>query len=162
MKYELLKYLLLLTLSGCSTFNGMRSSIVNNYEAGRKLSSARQEIENGKTASAINLFEEIVNSSSVTGVTDEALFRLSLLKLGHEDKEFTSSSLRYLERLRSDYPASSWTQQSRPLYDFLKGTSEIKRHNRNLKLLNISLTRDNKDLRQSIDRLKSLDMKLER
>lgn len=155
-------YLLLFILPGCSTIEEMGSSVANRYEASQKLSAARLELEQGKAAAASAIFEEIIAKPDVMGVTDEALFRLSLLKLPYDEKDLTSHSIRYLERLRINFPESSWTMQSKPLYDFLKVTTEIRKQNRNLKLHNISLNRDNKELRQSIDRLNSLDMKLER
>ncbi|NVN98505.1 MAG: hypothetical protein HXX17_04205 [Geobacteraceae bacterium] len=149
-------------LLGCSTFNGPTSSIISRYEANRKLSSAIQEVERGRYSAAIAIFEEIIAEPGINGVTDEALFRVSLLKLLYEEKDGGVSSLRYLEMLRSYFPESSWTQQSKTLYEFVKGAVEAKKQNRNLKIHNLSLTKDNKDLHQSIDRLKSLDMKLER
>ena len=53
-------------------------------------------------------------------------------------------------------------QQSRPLLDFLNAAADMKKQNRNLKKLNSSLTKDNKELHQNIERLKKLDMQLER
>lgn len=149
-------------LLGCSTFKGMQSSVTNRYEANRKLSSAMHEMERGRYSAAIAIFEEIIAEPGINGITDEAMFRVSLLKLLYDEKEGTTSSLRYLELLRSYFPESIWTQQSKPLYEFVKGAVEVRRQNRNLKIHNLSLTRDNKELHQSIERLKSLDMKLER
>lgn len=120
------------------------------------------EMERGRYPAAIAIFEEIIAEPGVNGITDEAMFRVSLLKLLYDEKDGTSSSLRYLELLRSYFPESIWTQQSKPLYEFVKGAVEVRKQNRNLKIHNLSLTRDNKELHQSIDRLKSLDMKLER
>lgn len=151
-----------LGLLGCSTFKGMQPSVMDRYEANRKLSSAMQEMERGRFPAAIAIFEEIIVAPEIKGVTDEAIFRLSLLKLLYDEKEGTSSSLRYLELLRSNFPESTWTQQSKPLYEFVKGAVEVRKQNRSLKIHNLSLTRDNKELHQSINRLKSLDMKLER
>jgi outer membrane protein assembly factor BamD (BamD/ComL family) len=154
--------LMILSLAGCATFKDMQSSLAGSYEANRKLSSARQALEQGKSATAISILEGIVTEPAVKGVTDEALFRLSVLKLDYEDKDGTLPSLRHLERLRYEYPESSWVQYAKPLIELLKGASEIKKQNRNLKILNISLTKDNKEMRQSIERLKNLDMQLER
>jgi len=154
--------LMILSLIGCSTLNEIQSSLVNKYSAPLKLSAALQAIEQGKSAAAISILEEIITEPGVNGVTDEALFRLSLLKLPHENDDGTRPSVRYLERLQHYYPDSDWTQQSKPLLEFLKEYTAVKRQNRNLRILNISLTKDNNDMHQSLERLKNLDMQLER
>lgn len=154
--------LMVLGLTGCSTFKEIQSSLAKNYEANQQLSSALQALEQGKSAVAASILETIINEPPINGVTDEALFRLSLLKLPYEDRDGTLPSLRHLERLRYEYPGSSWAQQAKPLIEFLNGVTDIKRQNRNLKILNISLTKDNKEMRQNIEKLKNLDMQLER
>lgn len=162
MKRITLLTLLILSLIGCSTFKEMQSSLVNNYSASQKLSSALQALDQGKSAAAISILEGIITEPGVNGVTDEALFRLSVLKLSYEDNDGTLPSVRYLERLRYVYPGSSWAQQAKPLLELLKGVAEIKKQNRNLKILNISLTKDNKEMHQNIEKLKNLDIQLER
>ena len=114
--------------------------------------------------------ESIAGAPGVDGVTDEALFRLSLLSL--QEKEPPTTSLQLLERLKKEYPRSPWTRQSRQLRDYLTWSDELRKQNRNLRLLNMSLSKDNKDLQgvskenrelhQSIERLKNLDIELER
>lgn len=154
--------LLILSLSGCSTFKEMQSSLANRYEAGRQLSAALLALDQGKSAVAVSILEEIITEPPVKGVTDEALFRLSLLKLTYEDKDGTLPSLRHLERLRYEYPGSSWAQQAKPLIELINGVADLRKQNRNLKILNISLSKDNKEMHQNIERLKNLDMQLER
>jgi len=162
MKHLILVTLLLFSLAGCTTFKQMQSTVVNRYDASQKLSSALSELEQGRAAAATTILEALVAEPGVKGVTDEALFRLSLLNLLHEEKDGSMSSIHYLERLRREYRKSNWTQQAKPLHDYLTGIAEIKKQNRNLKILNISLTKDNKELLQSIERLKNLDIELER
>ena len=154
--------LMILSLTGCSTLKEMQSSFENRYEANLKLSSALQALEQGKSAAAISILEKLITEPGVNGVTDEALFRLSVLKLSYEDDDGTIPSVRYLEQLQRDYRNSNWAQQAKPLLEFLKEFTALKKQNRNLKILNISLTKDNKDMHQSIERLKNLDMQLER
>ena len=115
----------------------------------------------GRAAAAVTILEALVTEPGVKGVTDEALFRLSLLKLSHEEKDGSLTAIRYLERLRTEYRDSVWTQQAKPLLDFLTGVADMKKQNRNLKNSNTSLSRDNKELRLSIERLKELDLQLE-
>ena len=69
-----------------------------------------------------------------------------------------------LERLKADFPRSIWTQQSAPLIAYLAGVKTLRdrqREVKTLKELNLSLSRDNREMRQSIERLKSLDLELE-
>jgi hypothetical protein len=162
MKRLLLLSLLLLFPAGCTTFKEMQSSAVHRYDARRKLSSALKDLEQGRAAAASFTLEEIVAEPGIKGITDEALFRLSLLKLHDEEKDGVSPAVRYLERLRHEYADSVWMLQSRPLLDFLNAAADVKKQNRNLKNLNNSLTKDNKELHQNIDRLKKLDLQLER
>ena len=169
----------LLCLSGCATWKEMQTSVVHRYDAGRKLSAAVGEIDHGRPGAAITILEGLVSEPGIKGVTDEALFRLSLLKLNYEEKDGSLPSIQYLDRLRRDYRGSIWAQQAQPLLEFLNGVGELKKQNRNLKILNLSLSRDNKELsglrstnqsltkenkelHQSIERLKNLDIQLER
>ena len=162
MKRSILLTLMILSLIGCSTLKEVQSTLVNSYAAQQKLSAALQAMEQGRSAEAITILEGIISSPGVNGVTDEALFHLSLLKLTYEDDDGTLPSVRYLERLRRDYRDSNWARQAKPLLEFLKEFTAVKRQNRNLKILNMSLTKDNKDMHQNIERLKNLDMQLER
>ena len=162
MKNFILLCLLLFSLSGCTTFKEMRTTVVNRYDVSMKLSAALNELEQGRTTAAATILEALVAEPGVKGVTDEALFRLSLLKLHNEDKDGAMPSIHYLERLRRDYRDSIWTQQSKPLLDLLHGIADIKKQNRNLKTVNSSLTKDNKELLLNIERLKNLDIQLER
>jgi len=161
MKCLLLLPLLLLFLAGCTTFKEMQSTAAHRDDARRKLSSALKDLEQGRIPAASFTLEEIVAKPGIKGVTDEALFRLSLLKLHVEEKDGVPPAIRYLERLRHEYADSVWTLQSRPLLDFLTAAADVKKQNRNLKNLNSSLTKDNKELHQNIERLKKLDLQLE-
>ncbi len=162
MRHFILLFLLLSSLAGCSTLKGLPSGVLHRYDAGRKLSSALQEEEQGRSTAAIAILEELIAEPGIKGVTDEALFRLSVLKLHSEEKDGSLPAIRYLERLRHDYRDSVWSQQAKPLLDSLYAVADLKKQTRNLKNINGSLARDNKELRQSIERLKSLDMQLER
>jgi hypothetical protein len=162
MKQLLFLSLLLLSLAGCTAFKEMQTTVVNRYDVSTKLSAAVKELEQGRTTVAATILEALVAEPGVKGVTDEALFRLSLLRLPHEEKDGSMPSILYLERLRRDYRDSVWTQQSKPLLDLLHGIADIKKQNRSLKSLNSSLTKDNKELLQNIERLKNLDIQLER
>jgi hypothetical protein len=98
-------------------------------------------------------------------VTDEALFRLSVLYLRDEGNKGTVRALELLERLKNEFPRSLWARQAAPLSVHLAGVKTLhdRRHEVNtLKELNLSLSRDNREMHQTIERLKSLDLELER
>jgi hypothetical protein len=159
---RLLLLTLLLSLPGCTTLRGMQPKAEQRHDAGRKLTAALKELEQGRATAAVIMLEEVVAEPGVKGVTDEALFRMSVLRLHSEDKDGVSPASRYLERLRKEYPDSVWTQQARPLLDYLHAAADIKKQNRNLKATNNTLSKENKELHQSIERLKNLDLQLER
>lgn len=160
--------LLLVGLAGCSTLKGTTSTVpdrtgnsskLSRSEASQKLSSALRELEQGRQTAAMTMLEEIVAGSSVRGVTDEALFRLGVLKLLNGEKDGSVSAIRYLERLRREYGDSVWAMQAKPLLAYLY---EINTQNRNLKAHNSSLSKENKELHNSLKRLKSLEVQMER
>ena len=67
--------------------------------------------------------------------------------------------------LRIDFPKSIWSHQAAPLDAYLAGIKALRdrqREVKTLKELNLSLSRDNREMRQSIERLKSLDLELEK
>ncbi|MCM0083111.1 hypothetical protein L4X63_16100 [Geomonas sp. Red32] len=143
-------------LTGCATLpHGSHDK-----GAGKEMPAALQELAKGRQDAAVVLLEKVVAEPGSKGVTDEALFRLSVLSLGHGEKSRVTS-IRYLERLRREYPDSKWTQQARPLLDYLKSVGDLVRQNQNLKSHNISLSKENKELHRSINRLKNLDLQTE-
>ena len=168
--------ILALVLSGCARMT-KPDSIFYSYGQQKKLSRAVTLMTEGKSSAAADLLSTICSEKGVAGVTDEALFRLSLLKLGstHDMKDMPQA--RYgLERLRKEYPDSVWVPLALPLREFLTSTDEVRsqerklkelnlslsKENRDLKELNLSLSKENRDLRQSIEKLKNLEIELGR
>lgn len=166
-------------LGGCAVFRASDDGIFYRRSQEKKLTTAVQQLENGNLRDATALLTEICDAKGVPGVTDEALFRLSILALRPGvEKDNNQRTLERLERLLREYPSSSWTRLAWPLMEHLDTDEELRRQNvslkgvnqtlsreikdlQNLKNLNQSLIRDNKELRQSIERLKSLDLELE-
>ncbi|MDD2900518.1 MAG: tetratricopeptide repeat protein, partial [Desulfuromonadaceae bacterium] len=105
----------------------------------------------------------VVDDSREDGVTDEALFRLAILKINDGDVGGGKSSLDLLDRLRSSYPKSVWTKQAAPLHAYFhSGKNRVREKELNyLREKNLSLSKDVRDLRSVIDRLKALDLELE-
>lgn len=129
----------------------------------RSLDEALEQLRTGKEQQARILLEKVVEGPSA-GVTDEALFRLALLSLREDGVKGLQRSQALLERLADRYPASLWTKQSAPLLSHLTEARILRNRQRELKSLrqqNLSLSRDNREMRQSLEQLKQLDLELE-
>jgi len=138
-------------------------SVVREQE--RRFAGALEFLRAGKEQEARDLLEQVVEGPQRIGITDEALFRLSLLYLRDDTGKGAVRVQESLERLRTDFPRSIWWQQAAPLDAYLTGIRTLRdrqREVRTLKELNLSLSRDNREMRQSIERLKSLDLELEK
>jgi len=133
-------------------------------EQERRFAGALQYLMQGKEREAQRLLEQVIAGQTLSGVTDEALFRLALLHLRDEGGKGDTHAHALLVRLRKEYPRSIWTRQAAPLIAYLAGVGTLRDNQHELKTLrerNQSLTRENKDLHQSLERLKSLDLELE-
>ena len=164
-------------LCGC-TFSGWKASMVSlTSVAGapadvsavrdqeRRFAGALEFLRMGREPEARDLLEQVVSGPPRSGVTDEALFRLSLLYLRDDNGKGTVRTQELLDRLTEEFPGSIWTYQGAPLASYLTGIRMMRdrqREVRTLKELNLSLSRDNREMRQSIERLKSLDLELEK
>lgn len=142
--------LALLSAGGCANF-GMGSG----GERDRYFAEGMQSLQRGKERQAREFLERAIAVPTGGGLTDEALFRLALLHLRDGEGRGEARSLALLERLKKEYPRSSWTYQSAPLTAYL--VSDEKEREKN-----ILLNRENRELRQSIDRLKNLDLEMEK
>ena len=133
------------------------------------LSLARDMILTGNDDAARDLLQKIAAERSVPGVTDEVLFRQGLLALKYENEAGGYPKTRQiLERLINDYPGSVWAVQAIPLNDLLVGRwmSEVslgktRRQVKALKDSNLSITKENKEMRLNIEKLKTLEQELE-
>ncbi len=175
MKFERRAIVLLVVLActgGCGTIETRLVNIFENKpgrtaktpDREQDFATALEYLRRGNEQQARAALERVVEAPPLGGVTDEALFRLALLHLDDESGRDTSRARSLLERLKSDYPKSLWTRQSAPLAAYLASAGNLRdrdREIRSLRQLNLTLTHDNKELRQSIDRLKSLDIELE-
>ncbi len=161
---------ILLLAGGCSHRPKGPTEIAAIAEQERQFSGALQYLRSGKEQKARDLLEMVCAAQSLPGVTDEALFRLALLELRDESAKGIARSLELLGRLKDEYPRSIWTHQAAPLASLLATVKTLNDSQRELKYqrelktlreLNLTLSRDNRELRQTIERLKSLDMELE-
>lgn len=135
------------------------------HEQERRFAGALVFLRAGNEPEARDLLEQVIAGPPRRGVTDEALFRLSLLYLRDDVDKGTERSQELLERLSLEYPTSIWAHQGAPLAAYLIGVRTLRdkrREIRTLKELNLSLSRDNREMRQSIERLKILDLELDK
>lgn len=131
----------------------------------RRFAGALVFLRVGEEQEARDLLELVIAGPPRSGITDEALFRLSLLYLRDDGGKGTVRTLELLEQLIAEYPRSIWAHQGSPLAAYLTGVRNLRdrqREVKTLKELNLSLSRDNREMRQSIERLKSLDLELEK
>lgn len=132
-------------------------------DAKEKLNNAVTLQTQGQTVQATKAMESVIAAKPVTGITDEALFRLAMLYLNEgSNKNGYSNAHSLLERLKREFPASAWTKLSAPLLELLTSHEELLRQYRSIKSQNQTIQRENKELHHSIDRLKKLDIELER
>jgi len=153
--------LLAIFICGCASLGVRKTRSVPHQET--VLAGAVAMLKGGNEREARILLEQAILSTPARGVMDEALFRLALLYLRDEGKG-SAKAQRLLEQLNREYPNSLWTRQSTPLLVHLTEIRHLRENVRELKSLreqNYSLSRDNKELRQTLERLKSLDLELE-
>lgn len=156
--------LLCLMISGCASLERSTPRFVKSPEE-RNLEAGLKELRSGNEQSAHNFLEKTVEGVPKAGVTDEALFRLALLSLEENGNKGLMRALALLERLADKYPDSIWTSQSAQLLSHLSEVKALRNRLRELKTLkeiNLSLNRDNKEMRQSLEQLKQLDLELEK
>lgn len=175
MKREQFSIVLLLAVAvlsgGCGAFVGKDAPAVNGLpavkdvsEVERRFSAALQFMRTGNESASREQLERIVDEAPLPGVTDEALFRLAVFNLGDENGKGETRARKLLDRLVTEFPASGWSQQAAPLLEHIRETAGLRARLRELKSLrdqNLSLSKDNKGLRQSLEHLKNLDLELE-
>jgi hypothetical protein len=166
MKNVTASMLLAILVAGCAS--SPRSAGVSYRQAqGRRLAAAVALLEKGEPGEAGNLLASVCAEPGVPGVTDEALFRLALLRLKTETED--EAARQTVERLQKEYPTSPWSRQAAPLLELLASQRELLRANSNLKSQNLSLsqekaelTRERDELRARLEKLKNLDLELEK
>ncbi len=147
-----------LMTAGCAGLTGGMSRYFALSQQGRDLGAALDQLRSGNEQTAHDLLGKVVDAEPVSGVTDEALFRLALLSLKEDNSKGLLRAQALLDRLSDKYPDSIWTRQSAQLHTYLR---KRQRELKNLKDQNLSLSRDNREMRQSLERLKQLDLELE-
>jgi hypothetical protein len=120
----------------------------------RNLATARIMLQENRITAATEILSEICSAKGVPGVTDEALFRLALLYYdAGQGKNDVNQAQQHLERLVKEYPSSSWKNHADSLLELI---ATLNRKIRYLRGENLSLTRENKELRSNIEKLRNL------
>jgi hypothetical protein len=170
--------LLALGLSACATLDIGDDQYIFRHNQLKKLDAAVKLQKEGKLPAATESLKALCAERGVPGVTDEALFRLSMLYLIDgldNDKESMQLAQHYIERLRKEYTYSSWAGMATPVAELLSTTAELRRQvqhsknqnqtlareNQSLSKENQALAKETQELRQSIEKLKRLDLELE-
>ncbi len=159
----------LVVLSGCASLTRPGTPL---YQFGqeRKLARAETLMERKNTAAAVEQLEAICAAPGVPGVTDVALFRLSMLNLvTGRNMAGQERARKGLERLRKEYPSSPWAPIAAVISEVLAtsdsshATEEEQRQQlRKLKEQVSVLGRENRELHQSLEKLKNLEIELGR
>lgn len=155
---------LVMMTAGCAGRDGRGPRFIAFSGQERTLNEARDLLRAGNVQQTRSLLEKVVEGEPTAGVSDEALFRLALLSLNEDGSKGFQHSQALLEKLAVNYPDSLWTRQSAPLLSHLADYRVLRTKQRELKALkelNYSLSRDNKEMRQSLEQLKRLDLELE-
>lgn len=163
--------LCVLGLNACAAMHSMDDSLFYRQNQEKKLAAAIKLQNEGKLSSAAEALSALCAERGAPGVTDESLFRLTLLYLGNgleNDKDSLQLAQQNIERLRKEFPSSSWTGMVGPVAELLTTAAELRRQNQNCKTQNQALSRENQslsketqELRQNIEKLKRLDLELE-
>lgn len=161
--YTLPAGMLLCCLAACGGMAG-KGAAPGVTDSRQHLVTAVTMIRAGKESEARHHLELVISNSSEEGVTDEALFRLAILKLNDGETAGGKSAAALLDTLRRSYPASVWTRQAAPLLVYAAGVKHNRNRDKEINALqdkNLSLSREVRELRQIIDRLKALDSELD-
>ena len=130
----------------------------------RSFAGALVFLQTGNETGARDLLEQVVTAPPIPGVTEEALFRLALLRLRDGGEKGVMGSRALFERLVREYPGTLWARQAAPLVSHL---AEVQQQYIQLRQMgkfrerNLSLSRDNEKMRLKLEQLKMLDMELE-
>jgi len=149
--------------SACASTKTGEGSLMQRYAGSKHLSKAEEMLVNGNRKGAAKALGAAISGPSLPGVTDEALFRLALLTLKPgAEKPGAAQGRQLLKRLNKEFPESPWTRLAAPLDDLLDTAEELRRQNKSLKGANQALTKEIGELNGNIEKLKRLDLDLEK
>jgi hypothetical protein len=146
-------------INGCSAFQkDVKKTEALSYAKSQaaNLENAKKLLREDRVQAATQVLASICSAKGVPGVTDEALFRLSLIYLdAGQSKNDISQAQETLEKLTHDYPASSWSPHAAALVELI---ATLNRTIKNLRGEKLTLEKKNRELRLNIEKLKILDI----
>ncbi len=145
---NILIMILAIGMGGCAALTNPGGLL---YPSGQqmKLSKAVALLQEGDSSAAAVLLNDISADPPVPGVTDEALFLLSILRLGSGgDVNNIAQAQNDLEQLGKEYPSSSWAPLATSLSGFLAAAYETRQQEDKLNESNLSLSQENKELKE--------------
>lgn len=150
--------------AGCASVNEWRQGLGAHREPEKKTQPAEQkrsaQVEPTGPAKAA---KKTPASKTGTATADQMLFRRALLALKPSRETVASKRGRQLlSRLKREYPASAWSAQAAPILELIEIADELSRENRELKATNDSLSAEVEELNSNIEKMKRLDMELEK
>ena len=129
---------------------------------GFRVTEARRLIRKGDDAGARKTLAVVAGrKGGAPAPTAEALFHLGLLYVRDDEPVKARQTF---ERLSKEYPQTEWGVHAATLAELsssASGADDLRRQLKNLRESNASLSRDNKELRLNLEKLKSLDLQLE-
>jgi hypothetical protein len=104
-------------------------------------------LQQGDSSTAAGLLNEICAEPAVPGVTDEALFLSTILRLGTvRDMNDTVQAQNDLKRLVKEYPSSAWAPLASSLAGFLASAHKTRQQEETLAESNLLLKQENKEM----------------
>jgi len=149
--------------SGCASTKIGEGSLMRRYAGSKQLAQAEEMLAKGDTTGAAKALSAASSGPPVTGVTDEALFRLALLTLKPgAEKPASAQGHQLLRRLGKEFPGSPWTLLAAPLNELINVAEDLRKQNKSLKSANQSLSKEVNALNSNLEQLKHLDLELEK
>ncbi len=147
LKMQALIIIVLVGISGCASLTKPGAPFYGMAQKNR-LDDARTLLQQGKTAEATQMLTEICKEPEIPGVTDEALFRLSILRLASNPKnDVVEQSRNDFQRIIKTFPASSWVPLASILDGFLASTEDKLQEGKDVNDLNLALAKENRELK---------------
>lgn len=150
--------------AGCASVSEWWQGLGAHREPEKKTQPAEQKRPaQGEPVGSVKAAKKSPAGKTGTATADQVLFRRALLALKPSRETVVSKRGRQLLiRLKREYPASPWSAEAAPILELIEIADELSRENRELKATNDSLSAEVEELNSNIEKMKRLDMELEK